>query len=229
MATTAIPLATMYDTIGADARNIPAGALKAAGYVTGPSDILWATAAWDRLTVAGKVRVDQSPAGDLYAAGMADVYDMEQHAGTPARFALGAAERHHRGQPNCGYGSRDTLEQVAGYLDAITDLGPGWWHGAGCWLADPSLSMAEASSLVGTEMFGGLLVEAVQWATPTSNPDTVVGTGTLKSLNLDLSVARSGWFPAKNIPDPWQLQALSLSKALQADAAKLTQLLEAHQ
>jgi hypothetical protein len=228
MATTAIPLATMYDTIGADARNIPAGALKAAGYVTGPSDILWATAAWDRLTVAGRVRVDQSGPGNLYGAGLADVYDVEKYAGTVARFAQAAAVRHDRGEPNCVYGSRDTLEQIAPALADVAGKPAGWWHGTACWLADPSLSMAEASSLVGTEMFGGLLVEAVQWATPTSNPDTVVGTGTLKSLNLDLSVARSGWFPAKDTPDPWQLQALNLAKSVQADGAQLVKLLEAH-
>jgi hypothetical protein len=223
-----IQLVTMYDTIGDDAKNIPAGASKAAGYVTGTPDILWPQSAWDRLPKAGKVRVDQSAALAAYAAGLADVADLEQYAGTPAKFAIAAADRHGRGQGNCAYGSRATLEQVAGALNAVEGLAAGWWHGAHCWLADPSLSLAQASNLVGTEMFGGLAVVAVQWATPQSNPDTSAGTGTLRSLNLDLSVARADWFPAKPGPELWQVQALNLARSVQDDAAQMIKLLESN-
>ena len=221
-----IQLVTMYDTIGDDAKNIPAGAAKAAGYVTGTPDILWPQSAWDRLPKSGKVRVDQSEALDAYAAGAADVGDLEQFAGTLARFAIAAAERHDHGLLNCAYGSRSTLEQLAPALDAVKGMDTGWWRGVTCWLADPSLSLAQASNLVGTEMFGGLAVVAVQWATPQSNPDTSAGTGTLKSLNLDLSVARADWFPAKPGPELWQVQALNLARSMQDDAGQLIKLLE---
>jgi hypothetical protein len=216
----------MYDTIGDDAGHIPANAQKAAGYVTGTPDILWPAPAWARLANAGKVRVDQSAAGDLYAAGKADVYDMETDAGTPARYATIAAGRHDRGLPNCGYGGRNTLSQLTAVLDAVTDLEKDWWHGTSCWLADPMLSLAEASKLIGTTMFGGLVVVAVQWATPSSNPTTVVGTGTLKSLNLDLSVARSDWFPGKPAPEAWQMQALNAARSAEASAALAVKILE---
>lgn len=221
-----IPLVTMYDTIGDDAKGIPAGAAKVGGYVTGSPDIIWPQSAWDRLAKSGKVRVDQSAAGDVYAAGQADVYDMEAFAGTVARFALAAAERHDRGQGNCGYGSDITLEQVGPALDKVPGMAAGWWHGKiNAWLADPSLSLAQATNMVGTVQYG-LNIVAVQWATPTSNPDTSAGTGTLRSLNLDLSVARSDWFPGKPGPELWQVQALNLARGVQDDAAQMIKLLE---
>jgi hypothetical protein len=224
-----IQVVTMFDTIGADAGNIPAGAMKAAGYITGTPDIIWPQSAWDRLTRAGKVRVDQTELGNVFAAGAADVYDMERYAGTPARFAQAAAERYHRGEPSCGYGSRGPLEQVAGLLDQVPGMPADWWRGhVDCWLADWSLSLAEATGLVSTLQFGGLRTVAVQWATPTSNPNTTAGTGTLKSLNLDLSVALASWFPGKDAPELWQLQALNLARGMQDDAAQVIKLLESN-
>ena len=223
-----IPLTTMYDTVGPDAGNIPANAQKAAGYVTGPPDILWPQSAWDRLAKAGKVKIDQSATLDVYAAGLADVADIEQFAGTPAGFASAAAERHARGKPNCAYGSRNSLGQLVAHLEAVAGEPKDWWKGATCWLADPSLSLAEASALIGATMFGGLAVVAVQWATPASNPTTVAGTGDLKSLNLDLSVARSDWFPGLPGPELWQVQALSNARAAATAAAEAVKILEAN-
>jgi hypothetical protein len=225
----AIPAVTMLDTIGADYANIPTGTAKVAGYVTGTPDIIWPPQAWDRFPRAGKVRVDQSEQGDLYAAGEADVYDMEAYAGTPARFAQIAAARHARGLLNCGYGSRISLQQAANYLAALPMPEEGWWRGSvSCWLADPDLSLGEASVLIGQVLFGGLACVAVQWATPASNPGTVVGTGTLESLNLDMSIARAGWIPGKPDPDAWQMQALLKARQLATAATSLADLLEAN-
>lgn len=212
-------LTTMYDTIHDDAAHIPDTAAKAAGYVTGTPDIQWTGADWARLPRSGKVRVDQSAAGTEYEAGRADVYDMEQLAGTPARFAELAAARHRRGEGNCGYGSHITLAQAANELDGFKGLPAGWWHGTGAWLADPSLSAAEAAAFVGTVQYGGFLIRAVQWATPRSNPTLSVPGGTLAALNLDLSIADAAWFPAP--PDggkgpTWQAQALAQARALVA-------------
>lgn len=215
----------MIDTIGADAGNIPAGAVKVAGYVTGTPDIIWPASAWARFPRAGKVRIDQSPGLELYAAGKADVADIESLAGTAASFAMAAAERHHRGEGNTVYASRSTMDQVPGRLAAVPDLPPDWWHGTRVWLANPSLSLAEASSLIGTEYSPGLDIVAVQWATPGSNPDTAVGSGTCKTLNVDLSVARDDWFPGTSIP-AWHVQALNLARSVNVDSGELVKLLE---
>jgi hypothetical protein len=225
-----VELVTMYDTIGDNSANIPVGAAKIAGYVTGTSDIIWPAAAWDRFPRSGKVRVDQSPTGDAYAAGEADVYDMEAYAGTPDRFAQLCAIRATKKLPNCGYGGRISLAAAAAALAVpVASLKDGWWQGSvSCWLADPSLSIANASNLVGTVLFGGLPCVAVQWATPTSNPDTRAGTGTLSILNLDLSIARADWFPAVPSPPAWQVQALGKARQLATDATALANLLQAN-
>jgi hypothetical protein len=232
-----IDLVTMYDTIGSNYANIPAGVAKVAGYVTGSPDIVWPAAAWKRFPRSGLVRVDQSPDGDAYGAvtagakpqSGADVYDMEQYAGTPGRFAQLCAVRHARGLPNCGYGSHITLAAAAAALDALGGMPKGWWHGSvDCWLAAPSMTLAEASNTVGSVLFGGLPCVGVQWATPASNPDTKAGTGTLKTLNLDLSIARADWFPAAPNPEAWQVQALGKARAIAADATALANLLQAN-
>lgn len=185
---------TMYDTIGATAKNIPAVAPKVAGYVTGSYE--WTAADWARFPHAGKVRIDQSAHLELYAEGKADVADIERGAGTPEAFATAAASRHGRGMGNCVYASRTNLELTAQALEhARQDAG--WWAGRiDGWLTDPSLSLSAADALVGTVLYGFTL-RAVQWAWPTTNPHTEVQGGTLAALNLDLSVAQAAWFPAK--------------------------------
>jgi hypothetical protein len=57
------------------------------------------------------------------------------------------------------------------------------------WLADWSLSRAQAARLLGTRLDGHKIV-AVQWASPASNPDTPLPRSslTLEQANCDLSV-----------------------------------------
>jgi len=208
-----IALVTMYDAMHIDAGHIPATAEKIAGYVTGDTAIQWTPADWGRFPHAGRVRVDQSPDGQLYSAYRADVYDVEKNVGTAARFAVLAGIRYAVREPNCVYASRASLAPLAAALDGANGPGrpAGWWHGMDLWLADPSLSEAEASALVG-HMLGNFRVRAVQWAWPTTNPTTAVGGGTLKSLNLDLSIADASWFPAPPaaVPETWQHEILVL-------------------
>jgi len=46
-------------------------------------------------------------------------------------------------------------------------------------------------------------VVAIQWASPSSNPDTfVTGNVTLKEANIDLSVTLTGWHPVPATPHP---------------------------
>lgn len=222
-----VAVVTMYDAIHADAGHVPADALKVAGYVTGSPEILWTDPDWKRFPHAGKVAIDQSPDGDLYAGNKAGVYDIEANAGTPAKFAQIAASRHARDLSNCPYGSRSSLQATEQALDNVK--ADGWWHGMDAWLADPSLSLAEATALIGTTLFGFTL-RAVQWAWPSTNPDTSVPGGTLRTLNIDLSVAEASWFPAPApVPPAWQVQALNEAAASQVHLSNLTRILEAHQ
>jgi hypothetical protein len=227
-----MPIVTMYDTIGRDSMRIPAGAEKVAGYVTGSPDIIWTTSDWEKFARAGRVRIDQSPDGALYQNGHADVHDIERLAGTPEKFAGLAVRRHARGWPNCPYGSTVALQAAAAALDAIhyDNAPPGWWHGMDAWLANPDLSIAEADALVG-KPYLGFILRAVQWATPRSNPNTGVIGGTLASLNLDLSVADSTWFPAPPVPPElgWLQPVLTTARALKDDIDGLIMALEAHQ
>lgn len=225
---TTIETVTMYDTIGDTAHNVPAMAEKIAIYVTGTPDIQWSAASIARFPRAGVVRIDQSgpKAGFAYTAGHADVRDLEARADTVEEFATEAASRHGRGAGNCIYASRATLQAAAAEFDKVQKPG-GWWVGMDCWLADPSLSLAEATQLVGTLLYG-FRVRAVQWAWPSTNPATEVPGGTLAELNLDLSIAEAAWFPAKPAAPTWQAQALTAVKDAQTYLANAEKLLAEH-
>jgi hypothetical protein len=69
--------------------------------------------------------------------------------------------------------------------------------GVDLWVANWSLSEAEAARLLTTS--GDYPVVAVQWASPTSNPNTPVpgSTRTLAEANVDLSVTVASWFAYK--------------------------------
>jgi hypothetical protein len=62
------------------------------------------------------------------------------------------------------------------------------------WLADWSLSRAQADNLLGTRLHGHKVV-AVQWASPSSNPNTPLPRSslTLRQANCDLSVTLDYW------------------------------------
>lgn len=210
---------TMYDTIGSNAGKIPADARKVAGYLTGSAGVPWSTADWARFPHAGHVTIDQSPLAYAYAAGTAHVLDIEQGAGTIARFLDLMPGRKAAGHGNCPYGGTTTLQQLAAALDQTGSS----WHGMHAWLANPSLTLAQATDLIGTELYG-FNIQAVQWATPRSNPALQVPGGTLGSLSLDVSVAAASWHPAPGTPAPvpWQATALDLT-------TQLADLLRAHQ
>jgi hypothetical protein len=100
------------------------------------------------------------------------------------------------------YGTDSTLAAVKAALDAA---GPaGWYSGhVNVWLADWNLSESGAAVLIGT-LIHGMTCVAVQWASPTSNPRTIVpgGTATLQQANVDLSVADANWHPAPAVTPP---------------------------
>lgn len=191
---------TMADTIGADAGNIPESFSKIAYYVSGGGSIPWPPSQIARFPHAGHVRIDQSPGLQMYAAGTADIADVEPGAGTIAAFIAGTEARVKRGQSGHVYCSVSAVPDVVG---ALITAGHGLFGHVGYWVADWNLSQAEASRMVGSYAVAvpghgdvSIIVDAVQWASPSSNPDTVLpGTArTLKDANVDLSETSPTWF-----------------------------------
>jgi hypothetical protein len=201
----AVETVTMYDTIGQSAGNIPVKALKVGGYVTGSDNILWAPSRWLLFPLAGHVKIDQTPELGTFAAGNADVADVEAGAGTNAAFASGCKKRLDEANiSSTGYcNSENVDDMVAALQDAEIPL-----DRVNLWLANWNLDEEEATALIGTKV-AGLYVVAVQWASPSSNPNTPVpdGVGDLLNSNLDLSVAQRNWIPdllyvAEPAPEP---------------------------
>ena len=195
----------MIDAIRINAHNIPRATPKVAGYVTGTGAVPWTATQWNYFPHAGHVRIDQSPSLDVFAAGHADVADVESQAGTVgsfvnavrARVAAGPAEHW-----STIYGTDATIAAASASLQAA---GPhGWYYGrVDCWLADWNLNEAEAAALIGRQIHG-LTCRAVQWASPGSNPGTIVPGGalTLTQAQVDLSVAEATWHPAPSSTPP---------------------------
>lgn len=187
----------MIDATRVNAHNIPREAVKVAGYVTGLGAVPWTAAEWALFPESGHVRIDQSPSLSSFAQGLADVADLEYLAGTVASFVAAVESRIDLGITwSTAYGTDSTLAAVEGALEAA---GPhGWYFGhVDAWLADWNLSEAQAAGVVGT-LVHGLTCRAVQWASPSSNPGTLVpGSGlTLAQAQVDLSVAEDSWHPA---------------------------------
>jgi hypothetical protein len=181
----------MIDTIHDNVGNIPGGTPRVAGYVTGTPNIRWTPQDWARFPKAGKAPVDQSPELSAYASNEAMIADIEPLAGTVPAYVKACQERVRTGHPLCCYCSQNTVAQVsAAVADAKIPLSDCW-----VWIANWNLSQAEAGALLGT-VVAGFKVVAVQWASPTSNPRTLVpGSGlTLAEANVDLSVTRPTWF-----------------------------------
>lgn len=164
---------------------------KVAGYVTGSGGVCWSLQEWDMFpeTQTAHVRIDQSPSLSLFAAGKADVADVESGAATITTFITAAKSRQKDGLRSTIYiaaasaNGAHTQIMNAGLINVVD-----WW------IADWNLNQTEAMQRLGTSN-----VVAVQWASPTSNPNTILpGTKlTLSQANADLSVALEGWFPVQ--------------------------------
>jgi hypothetical protein len=193
----------MIDAIRVNAHNIPRSTPKVAGYVTGTGVVPWTATQWAYFPHAGKVRIDQSPALAVFSAGHADVADVESQAGTIGSFIKAVRARIAAGvRWSTIYGTEATLAAAAAELAAAG--AHGWYYGhVDCWLANWDLNEAEAAVLIG-RLVHGLTCRAVQWASPSSNPRTIVpgGTLTLAQAQVDLSVAEDTWHPRPVSPPP---------------------------
>jgi len=185
----------MFDTIGTTAGNIPSNASKVAGYNTGTNGVAWSEADWNRFPKAGKVIMCQDANYSTWHT--ADGGDVEPGAMTVAGFVAGALKRQAIGWNTVAYVDKDNVASLVKACNEakLTKIQ--------LWIGDWELNLEQASSQLG-QTVGGYEIVAVQWASPTSNPDTIVpgGTQTLREANLDLSTTLPEWFSGTPVEVP---------------------------
>lgn len=197
----------MLDAIRGNVSNIPVKTPKVAGYVTGTADIEWTPASWARFPSSGKVRIDQSPELASWVSGAADVADMESGAATQDGVIAGALERKAKGWLSFVYVAEGNFTALSGAVNAAGISGHVQY-----WIANWNLSEAEAAAALTGD------VVAIQYASPSSNPATVVpgGTQTLTEANLDISVTVPSWFAY--VPPAPEQKGMVVTSSLQGYA-----------
>lgn len=186
----------MIDAIGSNPRlsDIAKGKPpRVAGYDTG-TGIMWTIDEWGKFPDSEHLHIDQRPGLASLAAGKSHCGDVEGGAGTVQDYI--AAARHRKDTWNIPSMIYLSASKVNDAHAAIILAGLGGRYTL-WWVADWSLSEEQA-----TRRLGGSVV-AVQYASPTSNPGTLLpGTGmTLKEANADLSVTLDTWHPrALDVP-----------------------------
>jgi hypothetical protein len=176
---------TMIDAIHSSVANIPPGAEKVAGYVTGSSDVQWTAEDWARFATSAKVRINQMPdSGPL----LGDVLDVEPGAWTNQGAAQGCQQRQQHGLEINLYSSQDNLTPL---LNACIAVGV---TSGNLWVANYNLSYEEATAMV-VHRSGPWPIQAAQWASPQSDADTLIPGSdlTLVEGNCELSVTAPGW------------------------------------
>lgn len=164
------------------------------GYVSGLNEVPWTAAEFSKYQGRRITRIYQG-AGTYPGLDGFDEIDVESGACTPQSAADLVAQRVTGGHQWTGiYGTRSTIEATAALIQA---KGADVWNGhVYCRLADWNLNETEAAAVVGTHI-GGMTCVAVQWASPTSNPHTLLpGTGlTLSQAAADLNVVDATLIP----------------------------------
>jgi len=197
--TSFIPFA---DTMGIDSQHVPADPKffrLVALYATGTNGIEATAAEIARFTNAGVgvVLIDQSPSLSVFAAGIAHVAiaDVEPGAGTPTTVAEGVLAREKKGLESTIYVSEANLQAAK---DALHTSGADS-NLVSFGLANWNLSQAEAETQISSDQS----LAYVQWASPSSNPLTVLpGAGMdLAVANVDLNIADLTW-AARFLPQP---------------------------
>lgn len=190
----------MVDATGNNADKLPANAPYIGGYVSGLDGVEWSASQWARFT-GRKVRNYQG-IGPVPALLSFDEVDIEDRAVTPQGGANILKLRVDAGiQWTTFYGSDSYLKQAIALVKA---MGEHYWNGhLNVRLANWNLNETEAAALVGTSVYGATCI-GVQWASDSSNPNTVIpGTSlTLSEVGADLSVVMSSWIPSGGFGDP---------------------------
>lgn len=190
-----IPKDVMLDTVGTASQHIPTVTPYIGGYVSGSGSVPWSQADWDRFPNSRHNRILQHANTGLDPHSW-DSVDMETNALTAAEVAA-----EHKRHVDAGiewtnvYATRTNFALA---VSAIKGLGSHYWDGhVTLWLADWNLDEEQAVALIGTFIEGATCI-GVQWASPTSNPNTLVpgGTATLVQANIDISVVDGTWVPS---------------------------------
>jgi hypothetical protein len=192
----------MVDATHASVPDVPDTVVKVALYVTGTPDVQCTTADRDKFRHSAVVTIDQSPDGAWFGAGRADVFDVEPRAGTDAAAEAKAArrqasvsavkQRQAGGFDSTIYVDQSSLPDLRARLAADKDVR---LNKVAFWVADWSLNEHEAADQLGND------IVAIQWASPLSNPDTLVPGShlTLAQANVDLSVTLASWYPRPDV------------------------------
>lgn len=156
-------------------------------YVTGTPDVIWQKLFIAHFTANGSRVYRVNQAYDSSSDQDGDEFDIEALAWTPAQFADVVAERRTHHWSTRGYCTWSSYGQVKQEL-AERGLGESVWFRIADWNLDEHLADLELHA----DVYAG------QWASPTSNPLTMIpGTGlTLAEAGVDLNVLLleyTGW------------------------------------
>lgn len=211
----------MLDAIGANAGAIPAGVRRVAIYLTGSGGVPWNQADIARLKhddpeLQTLLRIDQS--NSVLSFPFYVIKDIELGASTIGTFVAEAKERAKVGLRTGAYIQISSLAALRQAVEAN-----GLVDHVEYWVADWNLTRDEAVAYLRDNPS----VKAVQWASPTSNPHTLVP-GTNRNLveaNVDLSVTRADW-PAplapRRGPRPKRHPVKAVKKVLGRPHVKIT-------
>lgn len=196
-----VPTTFMVDTTGNNADTLPLHLPAYGGYVSGLDGVEWTQAQFNRFTGSKVFRYYQG-IGPVPPLNTFDVLDVENRAVTPQQAADIVRERVAGGiEWTTIYGSDDYLAQTSADVRAMGDAV--WVGHVNCILANWNLSEEQATAIVGTYVHGMTCV-GVQWASPETNPHTVIPgtTLTLSQANADLNVIDAGWIPSAGFTPP---------------------------
>jgi hypothetical protein len=178
------------DVIGVNSTKIPAvaGLGIIALYATGSDGIEATSAEIARFKNAGVgvVLIDQSPSLSVFAAGLADVADVEQGAGTVETAVSAILDRQAHGWQSTIYLSYSNLDSLTSAFtsEVEQDL---VLFGVANW----SWSQTQAEDVLAANPNWAYC----QYGTPDTNPDTLVpGTSlTLSQVQCDIDIAQGSW------------------------------------
>lgn len=196
-----IKFAQMVDMTHDAVGKVPAHFDYVGGYCSGLGSVPWDAADWAKYGNARIIRIYQGAGAFPGIAGF-DEIDVETGAVTPQQAADLVEQRVNAGITWTGiYGSDAAIAETSTLIQA---KGVRVWNGhVYCRVANWNLDEVEASKLVGTYIHGMTCV-GVQWASPSSNPNTILpGTSlTLAQANVDLSVVDVNWIPSGGFSPP---------------------------
>lgn len=184
----------MIDAMGVNSDKIPRSTPYVQAYVTGIDGVPWnqSQVASFSQSIVFRMAQNGGPAPDPRSYHGVDV---ENRAYTPQEAAQQVDVRVRLGIPwTTIYGGDAALAATSA---AVQAYGSGIWIGhVNCILADWDLNLEEATARIGSFIHGMTCV-GVQWASPSSNPNTKVPGSdlTLSQANCDLNAVDPNWRP----------------------------------